>query len=89
MLTVFESAQFGSIRTLTEDGKVLFCGNDVARALGFTRPKDAVRDHCRGAVKRRLPTEGASGNELHPRKRPVPPGIPVRSCRGQCGLRTG
>ena len=57
MLTVFESAQFGSIRTLTEDGKVLFCGNDVARALGFTRPKDAVRDHCRGAVKRRLPTE--------------------------------
>ena len=58
MLTVFESAQFGSIRTLTEDGKVLFCGNDVARALGFTRPKDAVRDHCRGAVKRRLPTEG-------------------------------
>ena len=58
MLTVFESAQFGSIRTLTEDGKVLFCGNDVARALVFTRPKDAVRDHCRGAVKRRLPTEG-------------------------------
>lgn len=58
MLTVFESAQFGSIRTLVEDGKVLFCGNDVARALGFTRPKDAVRDHCRGAVKRRLPTEG-------------------------------
>ncbi len=58
MLTVFESAQFGSIRTLVEDGKVLFCGNDVARALGYTRPKDAVRDHCRGAVKRRLPTEG-------------------------------
>ena len=58
MLTVFESAQFGSIRTLVEDGKVLFCGNDVARALGFTRPKDAVHDHCRGAVKRRLPTEG-------------------------------
>ena len=52
MLTVFESAQFGSIRTLTEDGKVLFCGNDVARALGYNNPRDALQKHCKGVVKR-------------------------------------
>ena len=33
-LTIFESPEFGSIRTVEEDGKVLFCGNDVAKALG-------------------------------------------------------
>ena len=55
MLTVFESAQFGSIRTLTEDGKVLFCGNDVARALGYNNPRDALQKHCKGVVKRDAP----------------------------------
>ena len=58
MLTVFESAQFGSIRTLVEDGKVLFCGNDVARALGFEKPRNAIQAHCRGALKRGVPTNG-------------------------------
>ena len=33
-LTVFENETFGSIRTLDEDGKVLFCAKDVAAALG-------------------------------------------------------
>lgn len=58
MLTVFESAQFGSIRTLTEDGKVLFCGNDVARALGYTNSRKALNDHCKGVTRCYIPTEG-------------------------------
>ena len=41
-----------------EDGKVLFCGSDVAKALGYKRPKDAVSAHCKGAVKRRTLTNG-------------------------------
>lgn len=57
-IQVFQNGEFGNVRTLEEDGKVLFCGNDVARALGFERPKDAIHDHCKGAVKRRLLTNG-------------------------------
>lgn len=54
-LTVFENETFGSIRTLDEDGKVLFCGNDVAKALGYTNPRDALNRHCRCVVKRDVP----------------------------------
>lgn len=51
-MTVFQNSEFGSVRTLEEDGKVLFCGNDVARALGYSNPRDALRAHCKGVVKR-------------------------------------
>lgn len=50
-MTVFQNSEFGSVRTLEEDGKVLFCGNDVARALGYSKPRDALRAHCKGVVK--------------------------------------
>lgn len=45
------SPEFGSIRTLEQNGKVLFCGTDVATALGYTNPRKAVRDHTRGGTK--------------------------------------
>ena len=41
-MTVFESPEFGSIRTVELDGVV---GKDVAEALGYTNPQKAVRDH--------------------------------------------
>lgn len=44
---IFENEEFGKVRTVEEDGKMLFCGSDVAKALGYTRPNDAVNDHCR------------------------------------------
>lgn len=34
--------------TTTEDGTPLFCGKDVAAALGYARPTKAVLDHCKG-----------------------------------------
>jgi len=51
-LQIFESEQFGQVRTITEDGNVLFCGADVARALGYARPQNAISAHCKGALKR-------------------------------------
>lgn len=51
-LNLFENSEFGSIRTVIEDGKVLFCGNDVAKALGYSNPRDALNRHCKGVVKR-------------------------------------
>ncbi|MDE6092855.1 MAG: Bro-N domain-containing protein, partial [Ruminococcus sp.] len=53
-IEVFSSAEFGTVRTLnTEDGKVLFCGADVAKALGYSNPYDALTRHCKldGVVK--------------------------------------
>ena len=34
-----------------QDGKVLFCGTDVATALGYANPRKAVRDHTRCGTK--------------------------------------
>ena len=53
-LTVFESPEFGSIRTIDEDGRVLFCAKDVAIALGYKDATNAIKQHCRGVVKRHL-----------------------------------
>lgn len=51
-LQIFENPEFGSVRTIEENGTVLFCGNDVARALGYAKPRNAIATHCRGALKR-------------------------------------
>lgn len=57
-LQTFNSTQFGELRTAEIEGKIYYCGNDVARALGYIRPRDAVALHCKGAVKHRTPTNG-------------------------------
>ena len=44
-MEIFSNQEFGSIRTFEQDGKVLFCGTDVAAALGYANPRKAVRDH--------------------------------------------
>ena len=54
-LQIFENRNFGSIRTvLDESGKALFCGKDIAEALGYSNTKDALIRHCRGVVKHDL-----------------------------------
>lgn len=57
-IKVFNNEQFGSVRIIEEDGKVLFCGVDVAKALGYTNPRKAVRDHTKGGTFRSTPTAG-------------------------------
>lgn len=52
-IQVFDNDQFGALRTYKDNGQVLFCGKDVAKALGYKRTADAVSAHCRGSVKRR------------------------------------
>lgn len=58
MIQVFENKEFGKVRTVEENGKVMFVASDVAKALGYSRPADAITAHCKGAVKHRLPTNG-------------------------------
>lgn len=55
-LTLFNNPEFGEIRTLeTNDGKALFCGADVAKALGYAKPNNAISAHCRYALKQGVP----------------------------------
>lgn len=53
-LKIFNNPKFGEIRTIEEEGKVLFCGKDVAIALGYKDTVNALKLHCRGVVKRHL-----------------------------------
>lgn len=57
-IKIFENPEFGQVRTIEEDGKILFCGSDVAKALGYARPNEAISKHCKGTLKRRTPTAG-------------------------------
>ncbi|WP_330427283.1 Bro-N domain-containing protein [Blautia sp. OF09-25XD] len=44
-LKVFNSEEFGDVRTVTINGDPWFVGKDVAAALGFTNPRDAISTH--------------------------------------------
>ena len=59
MIKIFENEEFGKIRTLKEEnGKVVFCGSDVAKALGYRNVSDALIRHCKGIVKHDTLTNG-------------------------------
>jgi len=56
MIKIFKNEKFGSLRILKDDnGRIMFCGKDVASALGYSNTKDAIRRHCRWGVKHDLP----------------------------------
>lgn len=44
-LQIFNSEEFGSVRTVQLNNEPWFVGKDVAIALGYTNPQKAVRDH--------------------------------------------
>lgn len=58
MMTIYTNAEFGDVRTIQDGDKILFCGSDVARALGYTEPHKAVARHCKGGMKRPILTNG-------------------------------
>lgn len=44
-LQIFNSEEFGEIRTVNINGEPWLAGKDVAVALGYTNPQKAIRDH--------------------------------------------
>lgn len=58
-LTVFQNKEFGRLRTAEIEGEVWFVGKDVARALGYGNPRDALSRHVdaedKGVVKHDTP----------------------------------
>ena len=44
-LQVFNNTEFGSVRTITIGGNIMFVGKDVADILEYTNTAKAIRDH--------------------------------------------
>lgn len=44
-IEIFESPEFGKVRTIVINDEPWFVGKDVAMALGYTNPQKAIRDH--------------------------------------------
>ena len=63
-LKTFNNHDFGEVRTLEENGTVLFSGTDVAKALGYSNPRDALARHCRCVVKRDVPHPQTENKEI-------------------------
>lgn len=61
-LTIFKNDRFGEIRTTVKDSAVLFCAKDIATALGYSNPRDALAKHCKGVAKC-YPLETSGGTQ--------------------------
>lgn len=57
-LQIFKNQEFGEIRTVEINGKPYFMASDIAKALGYTNPLKAIRDHCKGVNESLYPTNG-------------------------------
>jgi len=57
-LQIFKNEEFGQVRVVEIDGKPYAVGVDVARALEYKKPSQAVIDHCKGIRKLGIPSQG-------------------------------
>lgn len=55
---IFSNEKFGRVRIIMADNKPMFLANDVAKALGYSYPKNAIQDHCKGVDILSTPTDG-------------------------------
>lgn len=60
-LEIFSSNEFGELRTISENGKVMFVASDIAKMLGYTNTSKAISDHCRYVTKRYIPHPQGKG----------------------------
>ncbi len=59
-LEVFNNNEFGEVRVISLQGEPYAVGVDVAKALGYAKPSQAVIDHCKGIRKLGIPSPGGS-----------------------------
>jgi anti-repressor protein len=59
-LQIFSNQEFGDVRAVEVNGKPYAIGVDVARALKYAKPSQAVIDHCKGIRKLGIPSEGGT-----------------------------
>ena len=44
-IQIFNHEEFGEIRTIEIEGQIYFVGVDVAKALGYSNTRDALKNH--------------------------------------------
>ena len=60
-ITNFKHEVFGQIRTMTqENGEIMFVGKDVATALGYSKPQNALATHVDKEDKSTAPIQGTA-----------------------------
>lgn len=61
-LKIFKNSEFGEIRTVADKvNNVWFCGNDVAKALGYERGAKAISDHVDTEDRHEVPIQDSIG----------------------------
>ncbi|MEG1433827.1 BRO-N domain-containing protein [Eubacterium sp.] len=61
-LRVFENAEFGEVRSLLIDSEPWFVGRDVAEALGYAKPENAIACHVDKEDKTTTLIQGTGSN---------------------------
>lgn len=61
-ITIFNNELFGSVRTMEIDDKYYFVASDVAKALGYIKPNNAINTHCKHILKQGV--LDSNGNEM-------------------------
>ena len=59
-IEIAENQEFGKVRIRWYDNQYMFAGKDVAKALGYKRPENAVTQHCKGILKLGIPSAGGT-----------------------------
>ena len=54
-LTIMTNELFGEVRFAEIDGKPYAVANDVAKALGYAKPNNAILQHCKYTLKWGIP----------------------------------
>jgi prophage antirepressor-like protein len=58
VIKIFTSETFGEIRTCQVDNQIMFVGKDVAQALGYAKPRNALAVHVDKDDKSTAPIQG-------------------------------
>lgn len=66
-IRIFNNPDFGDVRIVMIDEEPWFCGRDVATALGYAKPQNAIRDNVdkEDALKQGTPTAGGIQDLLY------------------------
>lgn len=62
-LTTFTSPEFGQVRTVEINGTPWLVGKDVANALGYAKPQNAISRHVDPEDQKVAPIQGTPGGE--------------------------
>lgn len=61
VLKTFSNKEFGEIRTVMIDNEPWFVGKDIAEALGYVKPRNAISIHVADEDKKDAPIQGTPG----------------------------